>query len=378
MRPTLLNLEQVDVVEKIIAGFDPVEVLKYFAVNLVDRETGQPLMNEDASGVATIEYSWAPSYAKEAFVTVIDAFLLSDQVQIVCPLEGNVAIVPEHSRLIPAAAEFLSAVIHDPQPGPGALDLQMEEWLDDGRNGTDVMFVRAYNGQYGDVALRLGPADFRRLQERINEFNASEGADERFDESGVLWSEAIFRAYDRLSQEYDVRVGPLFKNQTEVVLPPLTSTFLHRLPAKLDRDVFIDELFKLRGELLPVRQRFGELQEFESAEGTASIAQLEKLQQAIEADARKLARAWDQNITDNVVVQFCIDNLSFLAKLIVKLKDVSPAEVAERVASIAPPLEKYLRSSAPTVLSAYALNTRRMEGISQLFEQKLGIRFSEA
>jgi hypothetical protein len=374
MRPTLINHEQVDIVEKIIAGFHESEILTRQVVYLVDEKTGEPILTEETGEQTTIRYGWTPRYIKEAFVTVIDTFLLSEEVHLVCPLQGEVAIIPPYSKLVPSAADFLKAVIHNPTPVSEAIDLRFHEWLDDGENASSLMFVRAYNGQYGDVALRLGPGDFAHFQSQVNEFNTEKGRDEHFDDSGVLSSNLIFKAYDALMKEYKVRVGSLFRNQTNLVLPPLTTTLLGRLPKKPTADTFLQCLTELRAELTPVRRRFSEFQQIDD-DPEKSIADAEKVMNAIQADAARFAKKWNQNLTDNTLVQFCIDNLSFLVKLIVKTKEVEPEEIAEKVARISPALEKRLRSSAPTILSKYAMETRRIKGITQLFEKKLGLQF---
>jgi hypothetical protein len=366
VRPTLVNLEQVDIVEKMLAGQGEREMLKNSVEQLVDDQSGEAV---------SVEYSWDPAYLPEAVVTVIDAFLLSEHVQLVCPIRDGAAIIPPYSTLVPAATEFLGAVIHDPEKDSGALELGLLEWIDDGRNDSSTMFARAYNGQYGDVALRLGPSDFRRLQQQVNSFNAYSGDEERFDDSGVLSSSLIFRAYDRLAEEYQVRVGELFKNRADLVLPPLASTLFGRLPEQRGPEAFLERLLEMRDELAPVRRRFAEFQEIDDDPGQ-SIADAEKVMRAIEADAGHFARKWERNLTDNAVVQFCIDNLSFLVKLILKRGDVEAGEVAEKVAAVSPALERRLRSSAPTILSKQALDTRRMTDITRLFETKFGLRFS--
>jgi hypothetical protein len=376
MRPTLINHEQVDIVEKIIAGFNESEILTRQIVHLVDEKTGEPILSEETGEQTTIRYGWTPRYVKEAFVTVIDTFLLSEEVHLVCPLKGDAAIIPNYSKLVPSAADFLKAVIHHPTPVSEAIDLRFLEWLDEGENASSLMFVRAYNGQYGDVALRLGPGDFAHFQSQVNEFNLEKGEEERFDDSGVLSSDLIFQAYDALIKEYKIRVGALFRNQTDLILPPLTTAFLDRLPKKPTADTFLECLMDLRSELAPVRRRFAEFQQIDD-DPNKSIADAEKVMKAIAADADHFAKKWNQNLTDNTLVQFCIDNLSFLVKLILKTQEVAPEEIAEKVARISPALEKRLRSSAPTILSKYAMETRRMRGLLQLFEKKLGLQLND-
>jgi hypothetical protein len=109
------------------------------------------------------------------------------------------------------------------------------------------------------------------------------------------------------------------------------------------------------------------------AERGRSIAEVEKLMNAIKADAEYFRKKWNQNITDQTLVQFCIDNLSFLVKLIVNTKNVDLAEIAQKIAKISPALEKRLRSSAPTILSKYALQTRQMHDITWLLEKKFSV-----
>src|SRR5215813_3702948 len=109
MRPTLINHEQVEIVEKIIAGLSEAEILTKSVSYLVDKDTGEPLQSEDTGDQATITVGWDSGYIKEAFVTVIDAFLLSEKVHLVCPLKDNVAIIPHYSKLVPRSTEFLSA-----------------------------------------------------------------------------------------------------------------------------------------------------------------------------------------------------------------------------------------------------------------------------
>jgi hypothetical protein len=364
VRPTLVNLEQVDIVEKMLAGQSEPEILTHRTDQLVDDRDGEPV---------PITYSWDRAYVPEAVVTVIDALLLSEQVQLVCPIRDGAAVIPPYSTLVPVATGFLAAVVHDPEKDSGALDLGLLEWIDEGRNDSSMMFARAYNGQYGDVVLRLGPSDFRHLQQQVNSFNAYSGDEERFDDSGTLSSSVIFRAYDRLTEEYQVRVGELFKNRADLVLPPLASTLLGRLPERRGADAFLESLLEMREELAPVRRRFVEFQEIDDDPGR-SIAEAEKVMRAIEADAQRFARKWDRNLTDNALVQFCIDNVSFLVKLILKRGDVEPGEVAGTLAAMSPALERRLRSSAPTILSKHALDTRRMADITRLFETKFGLR----
>jgi hypothetical protein len=158
------------------------------------------------------------------------------------------------------------------------------------------------------------------------------------------------------------------------VLPPLASTLLGRLPEERGAEAFLERLLEMRDELAPVRRRFAEFQEIDDDPGR-SIADAEKVMRAIEVDARHFARKWERNVTDNAVVQFCIDNLSFLVKLILKRGDVEAGEVAEKVAAVSPALERRLRSSAPTILSKQALDTRRMADITRLFETRFGLRF---
>jgi hypothetical protein len=74
-------------------------------------------------------------------------------------------------------------------------------------------------------------------------------------------------------------------------------------------------------------------------------------------------------------VQFCLENVSFILKCVLKPGKIEAEEIAERLVKIAPPLERYLRSSAPTELSTIALKTRKVEQIKHLFDEMLALKF---
>ena len=132
-------------------------------------------------------------------------------------------------------------------------------WLDDGHDDSSVMYARAYNGRYGDVAVRLGPSDLAHLQEKVNRFNDETDTEERFSDSGVLTSGEISGACERLAGEYGVRPGERFRNRAGVPLPALVTTLLERLAARPDADTFLRHLLELRDEVEPLRSRLGEL-----------------------------------------------------------------------------------------------------------------------
>ena len=174
MRATLINHEQVDIAEKIVAGLDEDAVLTHRLVPLVDG-TGHPILDPRTGRQTTITQSWSPGYVAEAFITVVEGLLLSEAVELVAPIWEGAIVMPAYSRLVPGASGFLQTAVHDPEADSGALEPALVEWLDDGHDDSSAMFARAYNGRYGDVAVRLGPSDLAHLQEKVNRFNAEAG-----------------------------------------------------------------------------------------------------------------------------------------------------------------------------------------------------------
>jgi hypothetical protein len=357
VRATLINHEQVDIAEKIVAGLDEDAVLTHRVVPLVDG-TGHAIRDAQTGRQSTITQSWSPGYVAEAFVTVVEALLLSEAVQLVAPIWEGATVMPAYSRLVPGASGFLTAAIHDPAADSGALEPALVTWLDDGHDDSSVMYARAYNGRYGDVAVRLGPSDLAHLQEKVNRFNDEAGAGERFSDSGVLTSSEISGACDRLAGEYGVRPGERFRNRTGVPLPALVSTLLERLPVRPDADTFLRHLLELRDEVEPLRSRLGELLTIADDPGR-TIADAEE----VLAEMRGV-----DDGAGGVLVQHCVDDLSFIVKLIAK-QGVDPAEIA---AKLPPGLERRLRSSAPAVLS-----THRAAEVGRALDSTFGLALDE-
>ena len=203
VRATLINHEQVDIAEKIVAGLDDDAVLTHRLVPLVDG-AGNAIVDPQTGRQSTITQSWSPGYVAEAFVTVIEGLLLAEAVQLVAPIWEGATVMPAYSCLVPGVSGFLDVAVHDPAADSGALDPALLESLDDGHDDSSVMFARAYNGRYGDVAVRLGPSDLAHLQEKMNRFSDEADAAERFSDSSVLTSDEIAEACEQLAAEYGV------------------------------------------------------------------------------------------------------------------------------------------------------------------------------
>ena len=360
MRATLINHEQVDIAEKIVAGLDEDAVLTHRLVPLVDG-TGHPILDPRTGRQTTITQSWAPGYVAEAFVTVVEGLLLSEAVELVAPVWEGAIVMPAYSRLVPGAAAFLQTALHDPGADSGALEPALVESLDDGHDDSSAMFARAYNGRYGEVAVRLGPSDLAHLQEKANRFTDEAGVAERFSDSGVLTSTAISDACERLAADYGVEPGERFRNRTGVVLPELVTTLLERLPARPDADGFLRHLLDLRDEVEPLRVRLGELVAI-ADDPARSVADAEDLMAAMRADGGGADGA-------GVLVQYCVDELSFLVKLIRK-QGVDAAEIASKIPA---GLEPRLRSSAPVVMS-----TQRTGEVARALESTFGLALDDA
>ena len=90
-----------------------------------------------------------------------------------------------------------------------------------------------------------------------------------------------------------------------------------------------------------------------------SIADAEELMAGIRADGGG----------GGVLVQYCVDDLSFLVKLAVK-QGVDLAEIASK---LSPALARRVRSSAPAVLS-----TQRAGEVAPLLDSKFDLMLDEA
>ena len=373
MAITLLHHCQIDLFEKIVSRqFSSKEIATYQTQDWVDRKTGEPL------GPTTI--SWAGNYVVEAFVNVLETFLLSDKIGAVCRGEDGKAIVGAHWGTVLKSKDFVVFPIAEKDRDRGALDLSFLEWLDDSSDDDDVLtWARAYNGQFDGlgepVSLRLTHSDLNQLSKSINSYHEVVGREERINDTGVLTSPMIYRAYETLCREYKVKMSEAFGNQTHLVLPPLASAYLGRLPGNATAETMLDVLFTMRKELASVRKKFAPLRGPEHPD--VSPAQAQKAVAAINADAKRLAARWNANFTDNTVIQFCLEQVSFVLKCILKPSGIEADEIAGKMAAIAPPLERYMRSSAPTELSRIALETRNVEKIKHLFDAKLGLKFAD-
>ncbi len=357
VRATLINHEQVDIAEKIVAGLDDDAVLTHRLVPLVDG-AGNAIVDPQTGRQSTITQSWSPGYVAEAFVTVIEGLLLAEAVQLVAPIWEGATVMPAYSCLVPGVSGFLDVAVHDPAADSGALDPALLESLDDGHDDSSVMFARAYNGRYGDVAVRLGPSDLAHLQEKMNRFSDEADAPERFSDSSVLTSDEIAEACEQLAAEYGVAPGERFRNRSGVVLPALVPTLLGRLPTRPDADTFLRNLLELRDEVEPLRSRLGELVGI-ADDPARSIADAEELMAGIRADGGG----------GGVLVQYCVDELSFLVKLAVK----QGVELAEIASKLSPALARRVRSSAPAVLS-----TQRAGEVAPLLDSKFDLMLDEA
>ena len=363
MKPTLLHWDQFEILEKIASGMQGDDLLIYERVNLIDDKTGELLY--------PITKSWKPIYVLEAFVNGIESILLSEQVDIVIPesmLENGIISVPEYSNLLPSFhQDFLKFPIANADNDKGAIDTSFYELLFEGNADSSVMIAKAYNGQFGPVALRVSQSDYKAFMRYFVGFSNKISLPKRL----------IDKAYDELLKSYNLKLSEIFQNSTELILPPLVTNFLERLPDKCDNpETFKDALLRQRYELRKVRERFSEFQEIDD-DPSKSIKDAEKIYNAIKADSKYFIKKWNSNITDNNIIQFCIDNMSFLVKLILKSHEVEPEEIAGKIIKIAPGLEKRIRSSAPTILSKWALNTRKIKGIVDLLDRKLSLNFNE-
>jgi hypothetical protein len=298
----------------------------------------------------------------------------------VCPIEDGAALIGAHWATVMKAGDAVLFADSQKKLDKGAIDLRFLEWLYGPGNDEDIlMWARAYNGQFDDlgepVSLRLATSDYARLRGEMNGFNEAVEREERIDETGVLGSPLIFRAYEALCKEYKVKMTELFGTLTRLVLPPLASAYLGRLPKGATAEQMLDILFTLREELAPVRAKFALLRASDHPD--VSPAEAQKSIAAISADAKSFAKRWDSSVTDNAVIQFCLEHVSFVLKCLLKPDKVEAEEIAAKLAKIAPPLERYLRSSAPTELSTIALETRKIGQIKHLLDAKLGLRFAD-
>ena len=123
VRATLINHEQVDIAEKIVAGLDEDAVLTHRLVPLVDG-TGHAIRDPQTGRQSTITQSWSPGYVAEAFVTVVEGLLLSEAVQLVAPAWEGATVMPASSassRAPPASSAPRSTI---PRPIPGHSSLR--------------------------------------------------------------------------------------------------------------------------------------------------------------------------------------------------------------------------------------------------------------
>lgn len=360
MRPNLIHWNQFEILEKITSGSSLDDILLQKKINLIDNKTGEFLM--------PVEYFWEPYYVLEAFVNTIETILLSDQVNLLVPesmIEEGIIMLPEHTPLTQAwNNELIMFPMPDKEMDSGAIDTRFEEFIAGGEyEDCSLMIAKAYNGQFGEVSLRISPSDFEVFNNRFNEYSEEYGFSQNI----------IDQAYQKLCESYKIKLNDAFRNSSELILPPLITTFLSRLPDKTNKpEIIKNELLQMRKELEKTRKRFSDFQAVDD-DPEISIKEAEKIMNAINADSKHFLKKWNTNITDNNVVQFCIDNMSFLVKLIFKAHKIAPEEIAEKLAAISPGLENRIRSSAPSVLSKWAIKTRKVKSVKTLLDKKLGL-----
>ncbi len=360
MKPNLIHWNQFNICEKIASHLSQKEVQLQYSQMLVDKDTGEDLY--------PIEVSWETSYVLESFINTIETLVLSEQVDLVIPesmLKDNTITIPEHTTIFPDYYnDFIMLPMAEANRDTGAIDTSFYEWLHGESNEDDLLMIaKAYNSQYGESAVRITPGDHDAFYKTFDSFS----------EKSPLNSNLIDKAYDELVKSYKVKVSQTFANKTEVIMPPLVATFLNRLPDNCtDPKIFKEELMNLRKELEKVRKRFSDLQEIDS-DPDISIKEAEKVINAVKADSEHFVKKWESDFTDHAVFQFCVEHASFLVKLITKIHKVQPEEIVGKLLKIAPGLEKRIRSSAPTIMSKMAYNTRKIKGINRLMEKKFGL-----
>ena len=316
MRPNLIHWNQFEILEKIVSGLDLREILLQKQDNFSD-ESGES---------HTIEYSWEPYYIVEAFVNTIETILLSDQVDLLIPesmIQEGVIMLPEHTPLTQAwNNELIMFPMPDKELDSGVIDTRFEEYIAGGKyEDNSLLIAKAYNGQFREVSLRVSPSDLEVFKNYFKEYSEEHGFNQNL----------IDQAYQKLCESYKVKISDSFINSSELILPPLVTTFLSRLPDKTKNpEIIKNELMQMRKELEKTRKRFSDFQAVDD-DPEISIKEAEKIMNAINADSKHFLKKWNTTVTDNNVVQFCIDNMSFLVKLIFKAHKIEPEEIAEKL-----------------------------------------------
>lgn len=303
-------------------------------------------------------------YTLEAIINVIEAFLLSEEIYYDLNAEGLHLPVNENFFKGKYSPPFLIEKKRNEELNKKVLDMTMAEGLPIVEL---ISFARAYNGEYGDVAVKMTSQEKKFIEGLFPP--VTEEMDSKLEKA------LIMKAYNNLVQKYKIKIDEFrIKNKTNIVLPPLVSIFLSRLPDNcISFDIFYDELIRLREELQPTRRKFIELEKsLESKE--LSLKEMENIHKSIEVDAEYFAKKWNSQFTENTIVQFALDNISFLYKLIIK-REPSPEDALNIVSKIAPGVERRFSATAPTILSKLALKTKHIKGIMFLLDKKLDIKY---
>ena len=229
MRATLINHEQVDIAEKVVAGLDEDAVLTHRVVPLMDG-AGNAIVDPRTGRQTTTTQLWSPAYVAEAFVTVIEGLLLTEAVQLVAPIWEGATVMPAYSRLVPGVSGVFSpsrSTIPRPTRGRSI----PRSW----RRSTTATTTAAScsRGRTTAATARRGPARAERSRPPAGEdepIQRRADAPERFSDSGVLTSDEIAEACERLAAEYGVRRASGSAIAPACILSAIVPTLLERLP----------------------------------------------------------------------------------------------------------------------------------------------------
>lgn len=226
-------------------------------------------------------------------------------------------------------------------------------------------YVQAYNGEFGEVSSK----QYSLIDKILPNLVKYKVADKPIKKDPL-----IIKAYDKLKRSYEKQLQDVINLDLEkIVIPPITLTLLDRLPNNCsDPHRVLNEILALREELRDTRIKFNELEDSFYSKNQ-SLKELKNIKSAISKDAEFFSKKWNKPFSDNKVIQFFVDRLSFLIKLVAKKSDIELEDVLDELSSIIPNITERVAIQKPSHLFTLAMKTKYIPYYKTQLSNKLGI-----